>query len=220
MIGFRRRRRFLALVLAFLLLFPSLSAFSVSLPSLGTIFYQPTLAVAEGVTYTNATAWNPSFGMEESFLIEYTPGDAVVPIAAFGSKLYGRSTVEEGIGSCEGLGTSVVAAINADFYSLQTGLPLGIVIAGGRLLSSDAGQNAIGFLPDGSAVIGKPALSTTLTLSSGETVAVDHVNKLRQPYGLYLLTPDFSGQSRNTTPGTDIILEVEEGAWPSVRPSG
>ena len=47
----------------------------------------------------------------------------------------------------------------------------------------------------------------------GQTLPIDHLNKLRQPYGVYMLNADFSSTSRNTTDGIDVILRIKEGSF-------
>lgn len=39
----------------------------------------------------------------------------------------------------------VLGAINGDFFSMQTGVPLGVMISGGKLVSTDDGKYSIGF---------------------------------------------------------------------------
>ena len=79
-------------------------------------------------------------------LITYTPNDSVTPIVTYGAAL-------------ESQGYRVVAGINGDFYNVNNGLPIGLVVTQGRLRSSDGGYHAIGFRADGTAVLGKPGIS-------------------------------------------------------------
>ena len=73
-------------------------------------------------------------------------------------------------------GYRVVAGINADFFD-GNGTPTGILISGGELLSSDGGNNAVGFKADGSAIIDTPALALRGSLAEtvGETLGVTGV---------------------------------------------
>ncbi|MBQ2698055.1 MAG: phosphodiester glycosidase family protein, partial [Clostridia bacterium] len=144
-------------------------------------------------------------------IVTYRPGGDVRPLVRYGSKLYGKSTVAAIAGSAAAEGHLVLAAVNGDFFSSSTGLPLGLVVTDGILRASGAGRPALGFLEDGSALIGTPALTMRMSGEGGE-MEVHHLNKLRTPAGgVYLLTADFSGQTRHSTPGVDVILRLLEG---------
>ncbi len=92
-------------------------------------------------------------------LITYTPNDSVTPIVTYGGVLTDRSTVSNTAAALESQGYRVVAGINGDFYNVNNGLPIGLVVTQGRLRSSDGGYHAIGFRADGTAVLGKPGIS-------------------------------------------------------------
>ena len=95
-------------------------------------------------------------------LITYTPNDAVTPIVTYGGVLTDRSSVSNTAKALEEQGWRVVAGINGDFYNVNNGLPIGIVVTQGQLRSSDGGYHAIGFRADGTAVLGKPAVTMSL----------------------------------------------------------
>ena len=92
-------------------------------------------------------------------LITYTPNEAVTPIVTYGGVLTDRSSVSNTAKALESQGHRVVAGINGDFYNVNNGLPIGIVVTQGQLRSSDGGYHAIGFRADGTAILGKPGLS-------------------------------------------------------------
>ncbi len=94
-------------------------------------------------------------------LITYTPNASVTPIVTYGGALTDRSSVSSTARALEEQGWRVVAGINGDFYNVTNGLPIGMVVTGGRLRSSDGGFHAIGFHADGTAVLGRPGLSIT-----------------------------------------------------------
>ncbi|WP_295751788.1 phosphodiester glycosidase family protein [uncultured Oscillibacter sp.] len=96
-------------------------------------------------------------------LITYTPNDAVTPIVTYGGVLTDRSSVSNTAKALEEQGWRVVAGINGDFYNVNNGLPIGIVVTQGQLRSSDGGYHAIGFRADGTAILGKPGVSANVT---------------------------------------------------------
>lgn len=83
----------------------------------------------------------------------------------------------------------------------------GLEIQNGELWSSDADHWAVGFLPDGSAVFGKPDLSISVNIG-GQDFTIDAVNKTRNDGGAVLYTDDYSYTTKNTGDGTDIICSI------------
>lgn len=99
-------------------------------------------------------------------LITYVPNDSVTPIVTYGGALTDRSSVSNTARALEEQGWRVVAGINGDFYNVNNGLPIGMVVTEGRLRSSDGGFYAIGFRADGTAVLGRPGLSITASYTA------------------------------------------------------
>ncbi|MBQ8605362.1 MAG: phosphodiester glycosidase family protein [Clostridia bacterium] len=71
-------------------------------------------------------------------------------------------------------GDRIIGGINADFFSLSTGIPLGIQIKDGELYATNnaeydrqTGRHSIGFTKDGKAVIGVPDISITVNYEGG-----------------------------------------------------
>lgn len=90
--------------------------------------------------------WSTTYSdLRTENLVTYTPNDDVTPIVTFGSVLTERNTVPAAAKALEAQGWRVVAGINGDFYNTGTGLPIGLAVSEGRLLSSDGGYYAIGF---------------------------------------------------------------------------
>ena len=119
----------------------------------------------------------------------------------------------------------MVAGINGDFFNTSNGLPIGILVSDGKLLSSDGGYYAIGFREDGSAVIGKPGLSVTADLGyqladstgyASEVIrTIAGVNKARvSTGGIYLYTYDFNDRhtTGNTEAGVDVLCTIVDGS--------
>ena len=158
-------------------------------------------------------------------LVTYTPNEYVTPMITYGGILTGRSTVTASAKALEAQGYRVVAGINGDFYNTSTGLPIGIVVSKGKLLSSDAGYYAIGFRADGTAVLGKPGVKVTADLgyqvadSSGYMAqvvrSITGVNKARvSTGGIYLYTYEFNSAhtTGNTESGVDVVCTLVDGS--------
>ena len=157
-------------------------------------------------------------------LITYTPNRSVTPIVTHGGVLTDRSTVSATAKALEAQGYRVVAGINGDFYNTSTGLPIGITVSHGQLISSDGGYYAVGFRDDGTAVMGKPKLKVELDLgydvqdAYGTPIRVVRpvagVNKSRvSTGGIYLYTHDFNSRHTNgaTDPGVNLLCTMESG---------
>ena len=185
---------------------------------------QETLLNQETQLSTNVF-WSTAYsGLRTENLITYAPNDDVTPIVTYGDTLTACSTLSTAAKRLENEGYRVVAGINGDFFNFGTGLPIGLVVTDGQLRSSDGGYYAIGFLEDGSAVLGKPGLKVTADLGYevddgyGTLTKVvrqlSGVNKARvSSGGIYLYTYDFNAKhtTGNTEPGVDVICTVEDG---------
>lgn len=200
-------KRLLSLLLCVALIF-TLSANAFALEEFGYAHIQRSALIGEGTTLIQNNFYNGSHKQSEKY-VTYTPNTLVYPIMYYGNKLYGRSTIETVTANLEKAGYRVHAAINADFFSYNTGLPLGMLINDGIIDASCTTENAVAFYEDGTAYIGSPAFSALMTVGEN-TYKIDHVNKLRQPYGIYLLTERFSASTRTTTPGYDVVLRPSE----------
>jgi len=151
-------------------------------------------------------------GLNQENYIEYTPGAAVLPVVYYGSKLRGFSTINALASSLENSGRNVIAGMNGDFFFTDTGIPIGMVVTDGILRCSDSGVNAVGFLADGSAIIGKPALSMMAVTADNKSITIDYINKTRKDYGVYLMSSDFSATSATTTDGCNAVLKITGGS--------
>lgn len=212
----RVSRRAVALSLAVLLLLGQSLSLVYTLAEgvrLGVPLASSTRTIAPDTELTQEVLYNGDVRQAANY-VTYSPGGVVRPVVAYGNKLYGLSTINTINKFQNESGHHVMAAINADFFASSTGLPLGMVITEGVVRSSDAGSRAIGFFQDGGAMVGAPALSMQMErVEGGAAVPVHHINKLRRAGGgIYLLTNDFSEQTRNNTQGIDVLLLVEEGA--------
>ena len=104
----------------------------------------------------------------------------------------------------------MLAALNGDFYSMQTGVPLGVMINNGELVSTDDSKYAVGFTADGQAVIGKPSVKVSITNISraGSPIEIDQINKFPTIWGVYMLTDDFASTTLSSSESLEIIIEL------------
>ena len=206
-----------ALVLALVMTFPSVFA-----SPAGEQTWQVQDTLADGVTYLDTVSLHSSYGREELYSLRLTPGGAVKPIVLTGdSTIYGGATINGVIARAQSLGYHVLGAVNADFFSMSTRVPMGLVIEDGIYKSSSEEDTAIAFRSDGSVFLADANITLTLTNqggsqqanNAGQTVSLSCLNKTRSDNGLYLYNEYFSTVStRTTSAGWMVRLKVVEGA--------
>ena len=192
------------------LLAASLAAVQLVMGAAGAAFsngFSYSYPVGEGISYTRSEG-KTSAGMQTANILTYQPNTGVTPIMVYADEqLYGsQATITNAVNYLESQGMSVIGGTNADFFVMSSGIPIGLVIDEGELISSDAWQYAVGFKADGTAVMGRPTMSMTVSGQSG-TVSVSYFNKTRTTAGAYLLDHNYDDSTHFSANGTNIILE-------------
>lgn len=173
-----------------------------------------TTQIGKGTYYTHNVFYSDQSGVgkQTENYIEYTPNSTVLPTITNGPSLYGMTAISNEVSRLEGQGLDIVGGSNADYFSTQTGVPMSNAIVDGKILTKDAsGQDAIGIMPDGTPFISYFSLNSVLIREDGSEINIYNINKYRQPYAVYMMTRDFSTETKNTTEGIDIILGEIEG---------
>ena len=151
--------------------------------------------IVDGLTYYN-TVSSTAAGRLESFTLELEEGGSVSPLLVTGDgTVYGGSTISSAVKYAQEQGYHVLGAINTDFFSSSSGVPMGIVIQDGEYQSGPENESAILINEDGEFDLCEtPEITMTLTNGrSGEEIEPHHFNKLRSAAGgMYLLNDDFS----------------------------
>lgn len=173
-----------------------------------------TIEIGSGTTSTHNTWYSDQegVGQQTENYVTYNPNEFVEPIITHGEYLYGASTINTEVSRIRNLGINSLAGINADYFSLETGIPMSNIISDGKIITkSDGSQYGIGILEDNTAFMSKLIMYSTMFREDGTTISINHINKLRQPYGIYMMTNDYSDQTHNKTNGFDVILTDIEG---------
>lgn len=145
-------------------------------------------------------------GLQTENFVEYTPNDTLVPVVINDKHIYGRVTASSLAGSLINSGTYPTMLMNSDFFALQTGVPMSHQVIDGVVTVQDTNEmDAIGINEDGSAFISWLKLSTEITVNEN-TIPIEVVNKLRQPYGIYLLDDRFADTTKASEPGLNVII--------------
>lgn len=188
-------RRAAAFTLAVLLALPAAYA------DAGEKKLQTSADLTEGLTYRNTVTVNNSSRVE-SFSMELAQNSQAYPILLQASgTVYGAATINKAVSYAQSLGYHVLGAINTDFFSTSSGVPIGIVIEDGVYKSSAENEDAM-LITDGVvSLCENPKVTIGLyNQRTGSTVNPHHLNKWRSSTGgLYLLNEDFSTVSTRTS---------------------
>lgn len=121
-------------------------------------------AIHSGTVLSHGVYWGATANDKRTEnYITYTPGADVKPIVTYGDKVTSTNTVSGAAKKLEAQGYRVVAGINGDYYYTSNGVPMGMVVTDGILRTGYNQTWAIGFLEDGTAIMGDPKLSVNMT---------------------------------------------------------
>ena len=167
--------------------------------------YSRTDILSHGLTFYQENTLDGTRG-GQTYIYDYTPGEKTGVMVAYGDELYGKSTVNKVVGYAEKQGYTVMAAFNGDFFSMSSGIPTGLVVREGRLVSSDGSWNAVGFRQDGSVIVGAPKLDITFAVNGGQRFRVAGLNKVRDGSGAFLYSGDYSTSTHLSAEGPSVLL--------------
>jgi exopolysaccharide biosynthesis protein len=210
-------KKILAIFLSFTLIFSILvsdSAFA-AVPDFSStrIYYDDQRVIAPGVTLNIWKGINGTSTYKAGNMITFNPAasDAQV-LASFGNSVTGRISLSNSAKLEETRnGVSIIGGINGDYYNLETGVSIGLLIQNGRIVSySNNGWNAVGFKNDGSVIIGVPNIEMSFT-HNGNKHVFNNLNKAQNDAGPYLYTSDFGPTTASTVPSLEVILEITSG---------
>ena len=197
-------------------LFASLSILSCSVSAsiLGSTFINGyTEKIGDDAYFCNNTYLSDQsgVGLQTENYIVYLPNKNITTMFGYGDKLYGSLTKTEVVADrLIGEGYDIIGGINADYFSLQTGVPMSNLIIDGEIISKDGTASyGFGFDENGNAFTGECYITASLTRADGRVMNIDCINKYRQPYSMYLLNTDFSTETHGTSLGLDIIIDAD-----------
>lgn len=177
--------------------------------------YEP----VRGLKVTESTA--DIEGAPQHLMTVTADADALTP--AIGGDAYGRLLVNETYPVGDVADAPVAAAVNGDHFSFKTGIPLGMSISGGEIITSpvpayDADEyyfHALGITEDGDVLVGEnPDLYMQFAVGDGEEIAIDRINRTREQWEggqIVLYTPAYGESTHTDVMGTELIVRVDEG---------
>ena len=191
--------------------------FCITIPAyadvLGTVTGQYTTDLGAGTQLHNVTYQSESVGKQTEYYVEYTPNTAAVPIVENGSSVWGTRTIYRAAWYLENSGYRPLIGINADFFSFKTGIPMGISVSEGEILTkTDGALDAVGFTADGKAFIDKLDIKTTLHSSSGDA-NIECINRwyTKDYTPICLLTDKFSSSTHTSSPCLFLLCTPQSG---------
>ena len=131
---------------------------------------------------------------------------AVSIAVAGGDSVYGKYTLSQIVGKYNAEGKRVIGAVNADFFSTATGLPLGVQINGGQVFATNdaaydkqTGRVSVGINADGSTVFSVPEFDITVNID-GYQITANRINSLPDWYEkewepIIVLTSDYGDKT-------------------------
>ncbi len=167
--------------------------------------------IGDGLRYSVYDSTDENGKTQKSYIFEYKPGGGVAPIINYGKKVYGMDRLSALVKDAAEDGLHILGAVNGDFYSMQTGVPMGVMIEDGELISTDNGNYALGFLPDGSAIIGKPEIGVSFTnlTKMSAPVKIGQVNKFPTIWGVYMNTENFYKTTVSAADAIEITVKLD-----------
>ena len=144
-------------------------------------------------------------------VLYYNVDKAVKPIVAYGNTLYGRSSMKQTAAYLDDNDLMLVAGVNGAFFDMHNGVPYGLVVTEGVLRSSGNIQS-VGFLDDGSAIIGQPGLKVTMETPDGAKTEIFYNKALSKNNGIGLYSRDYDTATKGSVDGYHVLLEPVRGS--------
>lgn len=121
--------------------------------------------------------------------------------------------LERTSGMCQRV--NCVVGINGDFHHLETGQPVGGLVAGGEMLRSPVpSHHQLMFTPSGAVAAGQLKWSGRLMASDLRDVQLTDVNRDRAENAVVLYTPAWGHSTSSNAYGAEMTLQVTEPAGP------
>lgn len=175
------------------------------------VLRESSLELAGSLTLNSAYLEGDKGAVAENVLT-YRPGGDVSPLVVYGDTLYGRSTMDYVQEYIAKKGSTAVAAINAAFFDMSTGIPYGMVVTDGVLRTSGS-VVTVGIWDDGTVKIGQPTLTVEMDYSGG-TVSLNYNKALTKTNGFNLYSRDYDEKTKNSISAYNLVLTPDSEQLP------
>ncbi|MCI8331482.1 MAG: hypothetical protein HFE78_01450 [Clostridiales bacterium] len=187
---------------------------------LGHEFASREYTLCDGLTYQEIHAEN-SAGYQIGYAFTMTPNEDAALSLGYGKTLYGRKTLSEIIETAENAGQNVVGALNADRFSVQSGLAYSAMISDNEILATnDTGAVCLGMKKNGQAFIGIPNIRVTVQAGTVKLPVVS-LNKLpEEQKGAVLVSSVFADSTKSSHASIEILIKPSSASqkWISGQP--
>lgn len=121
-------------------------------------------------------------------------------------KVEGMQTLTSTAKDIEKQGYKVISGINGDFYDMSNGVPLGVFIDNGNIISADRNTSkGIGFNKNNTPIIGDVTVDSKF-IYNNEVYNIEAINKNRGTNSLNLYTYDFANTTGVNNQGYEVVL--------------
>lgn len=151
--------------------------------------------------------------INENFFV-YTPNSAVTPYLAHGNDVAGAASMARVFRLESEAGNTLIAAANADYFTMANGVPIGLEIKDGIIKSSASFKfPEVGFTADGRAMIGRSRLTVSLRNVSKDVLLEDiNYNKaLSDEGGAVVFSRAFEETNRASGESLNVAVSINGG---------
>ena len=153
-------------------------------------------------------------GDVNEYYFNYSPNSSVTPYLCHGNDVAGAASANRVFNLESEAGNTLIALVNADYYIISNGVPIGIEIKDGVIKSNSHSEfPEIGFDKNGNITIGRSNLTISLTNTTQDiTFNNIHYNKgLTVDSVPTLYSAAFEDTNRADYFTTNVLIEVEDG---------
>ena len=178
----------------------------------GLLLHEDSINIGKGLNLYNNIFLSDQTGVgnQTEYYAEYVPNEDVIPTVITGEEIYGKRTAKEIMEYMKQNGMVPMLGINASFFSLSTGIPMGHVITDGVVTSKDnRNLQGVGFMKDGTAFVEDLCIETTVSFGEDYVLQIPHINKLisKETQMVTLYTSDFGEKTGTQTNTINVVLE-------------
>lgn len=167
------------------------------------------MTMHQGTYYNTANSSKTS----ENYLV-YKPGSAITPFVSSGNDVYGAAGISRIYEIEEGAGRNIVAASNGDYFTMATGVSLGVLVKDGLVRTGEhSSHESIGFKRNGTAVIGRMGLAVRVYngQTGGGFNGTGFNKMLTKDNGVMLYTGDFGPTNEVSIPAHNVMIQIVSG---------
>lgn len=169
--------------------------------------------VSEGLTlYKNVFLSDQSgVGQQRENFFHYIPNSSTLPRVTVGEYVYGSENINQIYSYLKNNEITPVGGVNGDFFSLETGIPIGQVVIDKKIITDDGNvMPAIAFMNDGTAFIDDYDLDIVMW-ADGVRTELPYFNKYLQRWNYYLFDNNYYEKITPHVKASYITFEIEKG---------